>query len=294
MTNCYRFWLRPFICIFLPWTIGLLVGAVPAHPCTLFAAAGSRVEGGGTLIAKNRDRQPRLSALKIFTPPGGFRFLGLIDATSVKQPAVAGVNEKGLVVVDATASSLPARERRGDAVSLTEKVLAACASVDAALARKEIFARHPAFHMLADGQKIATVEVAPGGQVVVTVRDRGVLGHTNHYTDGRLEWANRLLKESSWVRQARIWELLAGCRKPLTLKDFISFSQDRDDGPDNSIWRTGGKPRATRTLATWIVAQPQGQAPRVYVKIANPGEPEQTYDLPLDRAFWQKGRVQFP
>lgn len=263
----------------------------PAHPCTLFAAAGSRVEGGGTLIAKNRDRKPRLSALKIFTLPGGFKFLGLVDATSAKQPAVAGVNEKGLVVVDATASSLPARQRRGDAVSLTEKVLASCANVDAALARKEIFARHPAFHMLADGHKIATVEVAPGGQMAVTVRDRGVLGHTNHYTDDHLDWANRLLKVSSWVRRARIWELLTGHRAPLTIKDFITFSQDRDDGPDNSIWRTGGTLRATRTLATWIVAQPQGHSPRLYVKLANPGETEEIREFKLDAAFWQKNRT---
>ncbi len=294
MNNCRQFRLRLFTCISLAWAIVLMGASTPAHPCTLFAAAGGRVEGGGTIICKNRDRQPRQSGLKMFASPGAFKFLGLVDASSEEQPAVAGVNEKGLVVVDATASSLPVRERRGDDVSLTEKALASCASVDAALARKDIWARHPAFHLLADGQKIATVEAAPGGQVAVTVRERGVLGHTNHYTDERLDWANRLIKVGSWVRRARIWELMTGCRRGLlTIKDFISFSQDRDDGPDNSIWRTGGKPRATRTLATWIVAQSQGQAPRLYVKMANPGEPVEIREFQLDGAFWQKRRIEY-
>ena len=276
----------------LPMLAGLLLAfnTQPAHPCTLFAAAGSRVEGGGTLIAKNRDRAPRRSALKMFSSPGGFKFLGLVDASSREQPAVAGVNEQGLVVVDASASCLPERDRRGDCASLTEKALAACASVDAAVARKEIWARHPAFHLLADGKKIAIVEAAPHGQVAVRVRDQGALCHTNHYVDGKLNWANRLLKVSSWVRQARIWELLAGHRAHLNLEDFLNFSQDQDDGPDNSIWRTGGKHRATRTLATWIVAQPRGQAPRVYVKLANPGESEEIRELQLDTNFWQKQR----
>ncbi|MBM4296032.1 MAG: hypothetical protein FJ126_14180 [Deltaproteobacteria bacterium] len=274
-------------------TLFLGLGIQPAHPCTLFAAAGGRVEGGGTLICKNRDRAPRRSALKMFKVPGELKFLGLVDASSREQPAVAGVNEKGLVVVDATASSLPARDRRGDAASLTEKALAACASVDAALARKDIWARHPAFHLLADGKKIAIVEAAPRGQVAVMVRDQGALCHTNHYLDGKLAGANRLLKESSWVRQARIWELLAGHRAPLNLEDFLNFSQDQDDGPDNSIWRTGGKPRATRTLATWIVAHPQGQAPRLFVKIANPGEPEEIREIQLDTAFWQGRRIEY-
>jgi hypothetical protein len=224
----------------------------------------------------------------MFAPPGGFKFLGLVDASSEEQPAVAGVNEQGLVVVDASASCLPERDRRGDAASLTERALAACASVDAAVARKDIWARHPAFHLLADGHKIALVETAPRGQVAIRVRDQGALCHTNHYQDGKLNWANRLLKESSWVRQARILELLAGHRAPLRLEDFLNFSQDQDDGPDNSIYRTGGKPRATRTLATWIVAQPRGQAPRLYVKLANPGEAVQVGEFQLDAAFWQR------
>ena len=43
-------------------------------------------------------------------------------------------------------------------------------------------------------------------------------------------------------------------------------------GPDNSIWRKGSSPRATRTLATWIIFQPVSGKAVLYVKLANPRE----------------------
>jgi hypothetical protein len=83
----------------------------PAQACTLFAAMGSSVQGGGTIIAKNRDRCPLASGLKVFVPPAGYRYLGLVSLASPNAPAVAGINEKGLVVVDATPSSLAPRRK---------------------------------------------------------------------------------------------------------------------------------------------------------------------------------------
>jgi hypothetical protein len=50
-----------------------------AQACTLFAAAGSSVQGGGTIIAKNRDRCPLASGLKVFVPQHGYRHLGLVS-----------------------------------------------------------------------------------------------------------------------------------------------------------------------------------------------------------------------
>jgi hypothetical protein len=75
--------------------------------------------------------------------------------------------------------------------------------------------------------------------------------------------------------------------EPLTMEDFIKFSGDKNDGPDNSIWRTGSTPQKTRTLATWIVEIPKNDVPTLYVKCANPGEEEKTYEVKLEDKLWK-------
>lgn len=266
-------------------------GAGPAYPCTLFAAAGNRVEGGGTIIVKNRDRTPRQSALKFFAPADGFKYLALVADDIPEGSAVAGVNEKGLAVVDALPpGKLPLQEENPGAVALTQALLSRCASVDEVLAQKDLLAAsYPVFQMVADGRKIAIIEVAPKGQVAVKVSNQGILGHTNHYLDPRLQQANREASSSSRIRLHRIDRLLSRQICPFTLEDFLAFSQDRHDGPDNSICRTGGAPTETRTLATWIVAVSPDHVPRVWVRIANPGEPQKIVNLRIEPALWAKG-----
>ncbi len=65
----------------------LLLGLQPeALACTLWAAAGSRVAGGGVLVAKNRDMPPdHRQELRLVRPPEGFRYLGLI-AVDCEEP----------------------------------------------------------------------------------------------------------------------------------------------------------------------------------------------------------------
>jgi isopenicillin-N N-acyltransferase-like protein len=260
-----------------------------AQACTLFAAAGSSVRGGGTLIAKNRDRTPRASALRVFYPQDGYRHLGLVALDSPNEPAVAGINEKGLVVVDASVSCLDEEEEVWGAVALTQALLTTCASVDEVLAQKTLLrGSYPVFEMVADSRKVAWIEVAPKGLVAVKVSDRGALGHTNHYLDPQLRWANQKAHVSSRVRHRRIEELL-GCRKgPFTFADFLEFSQDRHDGPDNSLNRLGSTPTETRTLATFVVQLGEG-APHVFVRMTNPGGADKIVNFLLEPALWTKG-----
>ena len=275
----------------IAWLLLPLAAATPARACTLFAAAGSMVEGGGTIIAKNRDRSPQRSALRVSAPRDGFKHLALVATDSPANPAaVAGINEKGLVVVDALPSSLASEEENCGAVALTQALLSQCASVDEVLARRELLgASYPVFEMVADRHKVAVIEVAPRGQVAVKVGDQGLLYHTNHYLDPRLLGANQKAYDSSSVRYRRIGQLLSRQRLPFALEDFLAFSQDRHDGPDNSINRTGSTPTETRTLATWIVVQLPGKAPRVFARIANPGERQKIYNFRLEPAWWAKG-----
>ncbi len=276
----------------LAWVLLPVAGPPPAaRACTLFAAAGSSVEGGGTLIVKNRDRTSRKSALRLIVPQHGYRHLALVDADSTSEvAAVAGINEKGLVVVDALPNGPSAGEPDDRAISPTHALLSQCASVDEVLARRDLLAAtFPVFAMVADERRIVCIEVAPRGKVAVQVSDRGVLCHTNHYLDPQLGWANREQSDSSETRYRRIRQFLSRQSLPFILEDFLAFSRDRRDGPDNSIYRTGGTPGATRTLATFLVAQPPGGPPRVLVHLANPGEPPSTYRLRLQPSWWAKG-----
>ncbi len=285
-----RHYSHPILWLALPCL--LLALASPAQACTLWAAAGSRTSDGGTLIAKNRDLHPQADVLKVVTPQAGYRYLGLFFIEGSRQGVTAGINERGLVIVGALAGSVPKSIRDQGEKNLLKKVLTAFDSVDAVAACREIFAAsHPVFYLLADRAKIATVEVAPHGRVDFHVTDNGDLFHTNHYLSDRLRRANQKIGASSRIRLHRLQELLLRQVRPMSLEDFITLSEDRHDGPDNSIWRTGSSPTKTRTLATWIVSTPKNDVPSLYVKLANPDEPEKIVRLKLDPAFWAKGAI---
>ncbi len=261
----------------------------PARACTLFAALGSCVQGGGVIIAKNRDRCPLASGLKVFFPPAGYRHLGLVSLDSPTAPAVAGINEKGLVVVDASPSSLAPQEEDYAAIPLTQALLTRCASVAEVLAQKKLLrASYPVFEMVADRHQIAVIEIAPGGQVSIQAIGQGILCHTNHYLSCQLLWANQMAHPSSAVRGRRISRLMDRQRGPFTFADFLAFSQDRHAGPDNSLNRLGSTPGKTRTVATFVV-QLSDEAPHVFVRMSNPGEPDKMVNVILAPALWGKG-----
>lgn len=255
------------------------VAAIPAEACTLWAAAGSSVAGGGTLIVKNRDWAPdHRQELRLVSPEKGYRFYGLFAVGSRAPGVKAGINERGLVVVSASASSIPTQERleMEHTKGLMTKLLSECDSVDTVLAKQSYFLG-PEYLLVADQHKIAVIEIGPDGKTAIETKENGVLTHTNHYLDSNLTFANKRIGVSSRDRLARIQELTAA--GSFTMDDFVRMSEDRDSGPDNSIWRTGSAPGKERTLATWIVALLPGKAPELYVRLANPGETEQVYRL---------------
>jgi isopenicillin-N N-acyltransferase like protein len=258
--------------------------------CTLFGAAGETVATGGTVLVKNRDWRPDQSQeLALVVPETGHRFIGLF-ARGGKAPGLkAGVNEAGLSVVSATAGSVPRAARMAGAGlgGRLRALLVDCDSVAQAVERDDVFSRaRPVMLLLADRRELARVEIAPGGRFAVTRMDRGTLAQTNHYLEPTLAEANQAIGPSSAARAARIRELLQDGRKPFDLDGLLELSRDTAGGPDNGIWRTGGTPGATRTLATFAVATPPQGPGELVVRLADPGRPERTVRLPLDaRAF---------
>jgi hypothetical protein len=268
----------------------LLSLAAPVEPCTLWAAAGERTSHHGTLIGKNRDWAPdQYQELRILAPAGGFRFLVLHPRGARRFLDIAGVNEKGLVVVTAAASCIPKRQRPKSYYreGFLNQILSSCATVDAVI-KKQGLLTSPAFYLVADRSRIALIEVGLNEKRSVNVIANGVLCHTNHYLDKNLLQNNQQFKLSSHIRLIQIQGLLKVRQRPLTLQDFITISQDRQDGPDWSIWRQGSSPREVHTLSTWIVSLPQDDAPRLYVKLASLEDPPQTRLFKLDASFWAK------
>lgn len=256
--------------------------------CTLWGAAGDDA-AGGTLMAKNRDWKPdHRQLLKAVRPQAGHAYFGLYAEGNDAQGLKAGVNDQGLSVIVASASSIPKALRdaqRGTRAVLT-RVLAGYASVDAVMADAEaIFSNARAnFYMLSDRRKVLVVEVGLQGKYALSVLDRGVAVHTNHYLDRQL--AGRYGDTpgpSSRVRLARIDALLEQAPRPLGVDAFVAMSQDRHAGPEDSLWRSGRE----YTLAAWIVRTPQSGPPTLDVRIANPGEEERRERRVLDAAFWE-------
>lgn len=268
-----------------------LLAAANLDACTLWGAAGTHA-GGGTIVCKNRDWKPdHQQVLKLRRDGRGYAYFGLCTVYPDKptEGLAAGVNEKGLSVFTAAASSVPKRLWEDQPVqrTFTGRLLTDYATCEEVLAQQHaIFpALRPAFIMISDRTKILMVEVGIAGKYAIQVTANGVVAHSNHYLDKSLAELNVEAGEGSLVRFDRITQLLTTFPGPFTTTSFAVLSKDQNDGPDNSLWRTG---RIARTLASWIVETPADGAPKLMVVIANPGQQEQTQSFVLDEKFWKE------
>ena len=260
----------------------LTILPLSAQACTLYAAAGQNyVAGGGTLIAKNRDfKALGDQTLERVNPRQGYRYYKLTGV--VKNNAritVCGINEQGLYAGNSAAGGVDkdlAREaehfRDSDNLSLTEHILRHYATVDEALAQEDIF-KGVSNLILADRAKVAVVELLPDGTHSVQTTDNGILYHTNHYVTPEGSAFNEKVGLSSSRRYYRIGELLNNSPKPLSLQDFMKFSEDQAFDRDTSIYRLGRTPQSTQTLAVFIAHIPPTGSPDLYIKYrVHPGE----------------------
>jgi isopenicillin-N N-acyltransferase like protein len=261
------------------------------YPCTLWGAVGESSASQGTLIIKNRDWAPdQIQTLKMVAPKSGHRYFGIF-AEGKDDPGIkAGINDKGLAIINASASSIPKKVRKTqtDVSGIITKVLSKYASVDELVADKQMLSHGRAgFFMISDKTKIAVIEIGLEGKFTIKTIDKGTVTHTNHYLEKTLLDQNQKIGKSSLVRFDRINKLLSENKPPYTSEIFKKFSTDQNDGPDNSIWRTGSKPKSEKTLATWLVENPREGSPRLYVKLANPGEEQKEFNYTIDEKFWK-------
>lgn len=270
------------------WALLLALASNQAAACTLWAVAGADASGG-TLISKNRDWKPdHTQKLKLVRPKKGFDYFGLYAEGNDEPGLKAGVNEKGLTIISASVN-LPkkALENQPGKRGVMIRILASYASVDALSADAEqVFSSARAgYFMVADGRKVLVAEVGLEGKYSVKVVESGATTHTNHYLDPALATTyNAKVGQSSTMRLARINDLLAQTPRPFNSAQFAEISRDRNDGSDNSLWRSG----KSKTMASWIMESPVDGPPKLRVLIANPDEAEILQEFVLDAAFWKK------
>lgn len=264
-----------------------------AAACTVFAATGDSVEGGGTIVVKVRDEIFHGQTVKTVRPPSGYAYTGLF--TGRRQTFNMGVNEKGLVVFRTTAGSVPKEIRRqavrfksSEGLPGQEFLIRYCASVDEALSHPEVFSE-PTNYMMADATKSAVVEVLPGGRTVVKVTENGTLAHANHYILEGAEEGNIRMKGSSEFRLARMEALLAGKPAGRTLEDAVRMASDREGGPDGAVWRPcyeGSK--GSHSLALMAVHLKAGAQPRLFLKWRDRGDDAGSWRLMLSDVRFPK------
>jgi hypothetical protein len=239
-------------------------------------------------VAKNRDWKPdNNTSLELVITEDGYRYLGIVSDEGASAGIKGGINQQGLVVVSASVTTV--EEVNTDGKGLNRQVLTYYDTVDSVLNDTKLLSNlNPNFYIIGDKKKIAVIEVTPDGEYSVKETDNGCLYHANHYSFKEFLEYNEKSYKGSEKRYDRIGYLLTNCGKLLTLQDFVNFSEDKNDGPDESIWRTGSTSEKARTLASFIVSIPKNGSPEVSLKLANPDDDERIYNLKLDSNFWAK------
>jgi hypothetical protein len=284
--------LRKKLAVIIVCLFALSFQAPHAFACSLWAATGGRLIDGGTLVGMTWDvPQETKGELKLVIPKKGFRYLGLFPLEAkISAKIVAGVNEHGLVTVTATADTIVLKRKLAGRSDLVETILTSFSSVDAVFASKAHFARSsPLFLIVADQSKVALVQIGPNGHFAVETTSNGLFYQTNHYTNQNLLKENERYNENSLLRLNRLQYLLVNYHDRFSIDDFNALAGDKNNGPDNSIWRIGSSPKKERTLARWIVFLPKNSSPELYFKLANPDSNELNYDIKLDKPFWTEG-----
>ncbi len=266
--------------------------------CTLWSANGNSTKDNITLIAKNYDwfSDHKTFLKQIPASTNTFAYFG-VYAEHVK-PAnrgfVAGINEKGLVIVTADASSIPYKiiDAIKDRKKLLVYLLSNYADIPSIIKNGDIFKTSmPETYLIADKENIMYVEVAIDGKYSIKTENNGILFHTNHYIDKKLLYSNIKIRKSSQLRYERIGSLLSKNTSKFTIDDFITFSNDKNDGPDNSICRTGSNEKSVRTLTSWVVELQKKDYPVIYIKLVNPGEQIKEYRFRTDDKFWKNNFI---
>lgn len=198
-----------------------------AAACTLFGAVGDGVAaGGGAVLFKNRDyTADHAQTVRVVLPEDGLAHVGLFAQGGAVPGLKAGVNEAGVAVVSAHASSASGGDWR--LREIMPQVLGTARSAEAAARMVEGFAKDcaPSFYMTADSGAVFRVSIGPGHQAASVRTGAGTLVQTNHFADPPFLGDNVKPHAGSLMRFARMEMLLAA--GPVDLRMAFVMGRDR-------------------------------------------------------------------
>ncbi len=180
----------------------------------------------------------------------------------------SGINEKGLVVVSASASNL----EKEDKITIVGKILGKALSVDGVIEmvkRGEV--QGPVHYLAGDAHKIALFEVIDGKRNGILVKEDGILCHTNHFILKEMKNFNPKIGTSSMTRFNRIAFLLG--HGPFTKDRFIGFTKDHfKKAGNNSICRhfEAGTRSSEQTVSAAVFYLPLKGPPETWVALGQP------------------------
>ncbi len=263
--------------LFLALALFQLVSVRASEACTLFASYLGQVPVAG----KIRDTQDHHEqALKIHEVNGSgeelFSYLGLFAENGAESitlsPLKMGVNERGLFIGFATASSVPREARRTAPYfrDLTHFLLTRASSVKEAI---EILSRikeplGSRIMILADGSESVLLENGLEGHF--QLQRRPEIFATNHFQSPKL----RHMNVQAMTDSRRRLELAE------TLMPYLSTALP----VYKDLWVPDDESKSTYTRSDFAVYYPPGQSPQLRVRMENGGK-IQTVELSLEQVF---------
>ena len=256
--------------------------------CTTWASVGSVNQLGGLLLVKNRDAPHKgHEKLILFHPKNHIPYLALAynsNGSNQYPYYSAGVNQKGLAVVNNAADVYPVQyDREQGETSSMKAILKNYTSVAEVLQHaKQLFSTSKVnFLIIGDPKQIVTVEIGPKKQYCIYGKtNNGFVYHTNQYQCKNLETFNHKKFPDSITRYHTIQKLLTTHTGKYTFNDYYTFSNRQNYGLNSSIFRKW-------TAATWVLQYPSKGNPLLYVRFTSPAQQYHVYRIQLTPAFWK-------
>ncbi|PJE79625.1 hypothetical protein CI610_01404 [invertebrate metagenome] len=264
-----------------------LVCSVGVNACTSVGFSGTSAEGGGTLIAKNRDAPfTGYQRLSVFHPKGKYAYVALMygndEHTKVYPYISAGTNEAGLTVVVNDASSNLPDDPNAVETRIMRKILMQYDSVAAVQkdAAKLFGQNDPALYLLSDGKQVANFQAGYDNRYAGRVTAHGTVWNTNYYHLKSVLVDNKMIPDSTKARTAVLKEWLKIKPESVSVGDITRLLASHYNGPLKSISRQ-------YTVAKYMVRHEPDRAPVLMVKETIPTQPYNAYSITLDEKFFQ-------
>ncbi|MEM9242978.1 MAG: carcinine hydrolase/isopenicillin-N N-acyltransferase family protein [Pseudomonadota bacterium] len=255
--------------------------------CTSIGFAGKAVQGGGTIVAKNRDSSlTGYERLQLFKPKGKHSYIALTYTRGLNDNydyITSGTNDAGLsIMANDAATNLLKNEDHIETTTI-KKILTRYKTVDQVMAKaKTLFANSkPAIYLISDAHQVANVQVGDKAQFAIKVTDNSYTWNTNAYYSGNLVAQNRLQWPDIKPRSDKIKQLLKQQSYPITANQTLTILGNQDDGQFDGIQRMF-------TTAKYLIVEQTNQAPHLIVQFTIPTQKFDRYDIVLNKQFFNR------